>query len=105
MDRRGERVAARLGTRGDRSRGRRGIRRSLRGHRRRVSLGDAAPRGGREEVGGCRVFAIPLPGPNAILGALLGIAMATGYEVTARMLSRRAAARDIEHVNAERLRR
>jgi XapX domain-containing protein len=41
---------------------------------------------------GCRVFAIPLPGPNAILGALLGIAMATGYEVTDRVLSRRAAA-------------
>jgi XapX domain-containing protein len=41
---------------------------------------------------GCRVFAIPLPGPNAILGALLGIAMATGYEMTDRMLSRRAGA-------------
>jgi XapX domain-containing protein len=39
---------------------------------------------------GCRVFAIPLPGPNAVLGALLGIAMATGYEVTDRVLSRRA---------------
>jgi XapX domain-containing protein len=41
---------------------------------------------------GCRVFAIPLPGPNAVLGALLGIAMATGYEVTDRVLSRRAGA-------------
>jgi XapX domain-containing protein len=41
---------------------------------------------------GCRVFAIPVPGPNAILGALLGIAMATGYEVTDRVLSRRASA-------------
>jgi XapX domain-containing protein len=40
---------------------------------------------------GCRVFAIPLPGPNAILGALLGIAMATGYEMTDRVLSHRAA--------------
>ena len=39
---------------------------------------------------GCRVFAIPLPGPNAVLGALLGIAMASGYELTDRMLSRRA---------------
>ena len=38
---------------------------------------------------GCRVFAIPLPGPNAILGALLGIAMATGYQMTDRVLSRR----------------
>ena len=55
---------------------------------------------------GCRVFAIPLPGPNAILGALLGIAMATGYEVTDRVLSRRAsaAARDpsAQSVTAER---
>jgi XapX domain-containing protein len=41
---------------------------------------------------GCRVFTIPLPGPSAILGALLGIAMATGYEVTDRVLSRRAGA-------------
>jgi XapX domain-containing protein len=41
---------------------------------------------------GCRVFAIPLPGPNAVLGALLGIAMATGYEVTDRVLLRRAGA-------------
>jgi len=41
---------------------------------------------------GCRVFAIPLPGPNAVLGALLGIAMATGYEVTDKVLSRRARA-------------
>ena len=56
---------------------------------------------------GCRVFAIPLPGPNAILGALLGIAMATGYELTDRVLSRRtgAAARDrgTQSVSAERL--
>jgi XapX domain-containing protein len=54
---------------------------------------------------GCRVFAIPLPGPNAVLGALLGIAMATGYEVTDRVLSRRAraAARDpgIQSVSSE----
>ena len=40
---------------------------------------------------GCRVFGIPLPGPNAVLGALLGIAMATGYELTDRVLSRRPA--------------
>jgi XapX domain-containing protein len=39
---------------------------------------------------GCRLFALPVPGPNAILGALLGIAMAAGYEVTDRVLSRRA---------------
>ena len=42
----------------------------------------------------CRVFAIPLPGPNAILGALLGIAMATGYELTDRVLSHRAGANE-----------
>jgi XapX domain-containing protein len=41
---------------------------------------------------GCRVLAIPLPGPNAIMGALLGIAMATGYELTDRVLSRRSGA-------------
>ena len=39
---------------------------------------------------GCRLFAIPVPGPNAILGALLGIAIAGGYELTDRVLSRRA---------------
>jgi XapX domain-containing protein len=54
---------------------------------------------------GCRMFAIPLPGPNAILGALLGIAMATGYEVTDRVLSRRAGAAErdssTESVKAE----
>jgi XapX domain-containing protein len=38
----------------------------------------------------CRLFAMPVPGPNAILGALLGVAMASGYELTDRMLSRRA---------------
>jgi len=38
---------------------------------------------------GCRLFAIPVPGPNTILGALLGIAMAGGYELTDRVLSRR----------------
>jgi XapX domain-containing protein len=50
---------------------------------------------------GCRVFAIPLPGPNAVLGALLGIAMATGYEVTDRALSRRARASGAQSMNAE----
>ena len=38
----------------------------------------------------CRLFAMPVPGPNAVLGALLGVAMASGYELTDRMLSRRA---------------
>ncbi len=31
---------------------------------------------------GCRFFEIPLPGPPAILGAFLAVAMATGYTVT-----------------------
>jgi XapX domain-containing protein len=39
----------------------------------------------------CRWFGIPLPGPPAILGAVLAVAMATGYTVTDRILiSRRA---------------
>ena len=38
----------------------------------------------------CRLFSMPVPGPNAILGALLGIAMASGYELTDKVLSRRA---------------
>jgi XapX domain-containing protein len=31
---------------------------------------------------GCRFFDIPLPGPPAIFGALMAVAMATGYTVT-----------------------
>lgn len=41
---------------------------------------------------GCRSFGIPLPGPPAIFGAILAVAMATGYTVTDRLLARRAAA-------------
>ena len=41
---------------------------------------------------GCRLFDIPLPGPPAILGAVLAVAMATGYTLTDRALSKRAAA-------------
>lgn len=40
---------------------------------------------------GCRSFGIPLPGPPAIFGAILAVAMATGYTVTDRLLSKRAA--------------
>jgi XapX domain-containing protein len=36
----------------------------------------------------CRFFEIPLPGPPAILGAFLAVAMATGYTLTDRMLTR-----------------
>ncbi|MGO8993466.1 MAG: XapX domain-containing protein [Polyangiaceae bacterium] len=31
---------------------------------------------------GCRWFGIPLPGPPAIFGAVLAVAMATGYTLT-----------------------
>jgi XapX domain-containing protein len=37
----------------------------------------------------CRFFEIPLPGPPAILGAFIAVAMATGYTVTDRMLTSR----------------
>ena len=40
---------------------------------------------------GCRSFGIPLPGPPAIFGAILAVAMATGYTVTDRLLAKRAA--------------
>jgi XapX domain-containing protein len=39
---------------------------------------------------GCRLFEIPLPGPPAILGAVLAVAMATGYTLTDRVLTKRA---------------
>lgn len=41
---------------------------------------------------GCRLFGIPLPGPPAILGAILAVAMATGYTLTDRFLVGRTAA-------------
>jgi XapX domain-containing protein len=40
---------------------------------------------------GCRFFEIPLPGPPAILGAFLAVAMATGYTVTDKVLALRSA--------------
>lgn len=42
---------------------------------------------------GCRFFEIPLPGPPAILGAFLAVAMATGYTVTDKLLTARTADR------------
>ena len=41
---------------------------------------------------GCRLFDIPLPGPPAILGAVLAVSMATGYTAPGRLLARRAVA-------------
>ena len=51
---------------------------------------------------GCRWFSVPLPGPPAILGAAMAVAMATGYTLTDQWLSRRPAgpqaARDVPPV-------
>jgi XapX domain-containing protein len=41
---------------------------------------------------GCRFFEIPLPGPPAILGAFLAVAMATGYTLTDKVLAARTGA-------------
>jgi XapX domain-containing protein len=41
---------------------------------------------------GCRFFEIPLPGPPAILGAFLAVAMATGYTVMDKVLVARTRA-------------
>jgi len=41
---------------------------------------------------GCRFFEIPLPGPPAILGAFLAVAMATGYTLTDKVLAARTRA-------------
>ena len=49
---------------------------------------------------GCRFFEIPLPGPPAILGAFLAVAMATGYTVTDRILTARARA-ETSRISAE----
>ena len=53
----------------------------------------------------CRLFSMPVPGPNAILGAILGIAMASGYELTDKVLSRRAGvasgASSVQSMNAK----
>jgi XapX domain-containing protein len=50
----------------------------------------------------CRVFGIPLPGPPAILGAFLAVAMATGYTVADKVLTRNAAVASTEHDSAPR---
>jgi XapX domain-containing protein len=39
---------------------------------------------------GCRWFGIPLPGPPAILGAAMAVAMATGYTATEYFLTRKS---------------
>jgi XapX domain-containing protein len=39
----------------------------------------------------CRLAAVPLPAPPILIGALLVVAMSTGYAVTDRFATRRAA--------------
>ena len=41
---------------------------------------------------GCRWFGIPLPGPPAIMGAAMAVAMASGYTWTDYLLTRHRAA-------------
>ncbi len=43
---------------------------------------------------GCRWFGIPLPGPPAIMGAAMAVAMATGYTATDYWLTRKTSASD-----------
>ena len=38
---------------------------------------------------GCRWFGIPLPGPPAIMGAAMAVAMASGYTLTDYLLTRK----------------
>jgi XapX domain-containing protein len=39
---------------------------------------------------GCRWFGIPLPGPPAIMGAAMAVAMAVGYTATDAVLRRKS---------------
>jgi XapX domain-containing protein len=39
---------------------------------------------------GCRWFGIPLPGPPAIMGAAMAVAMASGYTLTDHLLTRKS---------------
>jgi len=39
---------------------------------------------------GCRWFGIPLPGPPAIMGAAMAVAMATGYTAADYFLTRKS---------------
>jgi XapX domain-containing protein len=42
---------------------------------------------------GCRVFGIPSPAPPLLIGALLVVAMTSGYQLTDRWLVRRKSVR------------
>ena len=43
---------------------------------------------------GCRFFGIPLPGPPAIMGAAMAVAMATGYTATDHWLMKATTSKD-----------
>ncbi|XGV94771.1 MAG: DUF1427 family protein [Leptolyngbya sp. BL-A-14] len=40
---------------------------------------------------GCRFFNVPLPGPPSLVGAMLAVAMATGYTVTDKYVAKEQA--------------
>ena len=52
---------------------------------------------------GCRWFGIPLPGPPAIMGAAMAVAMASGYTLTDYLLRRQSnSGPSVAHVSADR---
>jgi len=52
---------------------------------------------------GCRWFGIPLPGPPAIMGAAMAVAMASGYTLTDYLLRRPSnSGASVAHVSADR---
>jgi XapX domain-containing protein len=50
---------------------------------------------------GCRWFGIPLPGPPAIMGAAMAVAMASGYTATDYWLSRKSASTSTPMIKTE----
>ncbi len=52
---------------------------------------------------GCRWFGIPLPGPPAIMGAAMAVAMASGYTLTDYLLRRPSnSSPSVTHFSADR---
>ena len=52
---------------------------------------------------GCRWFGIPLPGPPAIMGAAMAVAMASGYTLTDYLLRRQSnSGPSVAHFSADR---
>jgi len=49
----------------------------------------------------CRWFGIPLPGPPAIMGAAMAVAMACGYTLTDHLLKRQSNAPSVVHVSSD----